>query len=142
MRVRAVISLLGATLVASLCATLAGRATLAETIIVNDQVAVRESNIARPTRGMRMTQVERKFGEPATRHPAVGRPPITRWDYPEFSVFFEHDIVLHSVVTGNPPSAAQAPAAETPAAETPAAQTPAAGDDHSAAAGDQTGDQK
>jgi hypothetical protein len=95
---------------------LAGGAALAETIVVNDQVTVRQSNIARPTRGMHMTQVESKFGAPATRHPTVGRPPITRWDYPDFSVFFEHDIVIHSVVTGSHPPA---------------------GDDHSAAADDQ-----
>jgi hypothetical protein len=116
MKVRAIISLLCATLVAGLCAMLAGGAALAETIVVNDQVTVRQSNIARPTRGMHMTQVESKFGAPATRHPTVGRPPITRWDYPDFSVFFEHDIVIHSVVTGSHPPA---------------------GDDHSAAADDQ-----
>jgi hypothetical protein len=121
MRVRAVISLLCTTLVAGLCAMLAGGGALAETIIVNDQVTVRQSNIARPTRGMRMTQVEHKFGEPATRHPAVGRPPITRWDYPEFSVFFERDIVLHSVVTGGHPSGGE---------------DHAAGEDHSAATDD------
>jgi hypothetical protein len=27
----------------------------------------------------------------------VGHPPITRWDYPAYSVFFEHDHVLHTV---------------------------------------------
>ena len=29
---------------------------------------------------------------------AVGNPPITRWEYPSFVVFFENNIVLHSVV--------------------------------------------
>jgi hypothetical protein len=29
----------------------------------------------------------------------VGAPPITRWDYPNFSVFFEGDRVIHAVVT-------------------------------------------
>ncbi len=72
----------------------------AETIVVNDKVMVRESSIARPHRGMRMEQVEHEFGEPATRHPTVGKPPITRWDYPQFSVFFEGDRVIHTVVVG------------------------------------------
>lgn len=50
-----------------------------------------------PTRGMSMERVISGFGEPAMRHAAVGEPPITRWDYPGFSVFFEFDKVLHSV---------------------------------------------
>jgi hypothetical protein len=27
----------------------------------------------------------------------VGAPPITRWDYADFSVFFEHNLVIHAV---------------------------------------------
>ena len=30
----------------------------------------------------------------------VGQPPITRWDYPHFSVFFEKDRVIHAVALG------------------------------------------
>ena len=51
-----------------------------------------------PQRGINMSKVEAKFGAPSERHAAVGQPPITRWDYPTFSVFFEHDHVIHSVV--------------------------------------------
>jgi hypothetical protein len=47
-----------------------------------------------------MGEVEKHFGAPLTRHPTVGQPPITRWDYNAFSVFFEHDRVIHAVVTG------------------------------------------
>lgn len=85
---------------------------LAETVIVNDGIAVRESNLERPTRGMSMSAVEAKFGPPTSRHAAVGRPPITRWDYPGFSVFFEHQHVIHSVVVADATPAAPAPAAE------------------------------
>ncbi|MDN5863434.1 MAG: hypothetical protein L0H19_08290 [Salinisphaera sp.] len=56
-----------------------------------------------PHRGMNMDAVVSRYGAPQTRHPAVGDPPITRWDYPGFSVFFEYDLVLHSVVPGDPP---------------------------------------
>ena len=45
-----------------------------------------------------MSQVEARFGSPTTKHSAVGDPPITRWDYAQFSVFFEYDKVLHAVV--------------------------------------------
>jgi hypothetical protein len=54
-----------------------------------------------PARGLRMRDVEARFGAPANRGATVGKPPITRWDYPAFSVYFEHDIVLHSVVHGS-----------------------------------------
>jgi hypothetical protein len=48
-----------------------------------------------------MSTVEASFGEPRERHAAVGQPPITRWDYPAFSVYFEFDKVLHAVVRGS-----------------------------------------
>ncbi len=97
MKIRAVISLL--------CATLVAGAALAETVVVDGKVTVESSSVAHPSRGMLMSAVERQFGEPATRHPAVGQPPITRWDYPAFSVFFERDRVIHAVVTGEHPPA-------------------------------------
>jgi hypothetical protein len=51
-----------------------------------------------PSRGMSMAKVEAAFGAPTNRVPAVGEPPIARWEYPAFVVYFEHDRVLHSVV--------------------------------------------
>lgn len=74
-------------------------AAMAETIVVDDQVQVRESAVQKPKRGISMTQVEAKFGAPTTKHDAVGKPPITRWDYPNFSVFFEYDHVIDAVTT-------------------------------------------
>jgi hypothetical protein len=56
------------------------------------------SGVPRPSRGMRMNVVKQKFGEPETIAPAVGIPPITQWDYEAYSVYFENDTVLHSVV--------------------------------------------
>lgn len=51
-----------------------------------------------PARGITMNRVEAQFGAPTERHAAIGNPPITRWDYPGFSVFFEHQHVIHSVI--------------------------------------------
>jgi hypothetical protein len=79
-------------------AVLISGAVRAETIAQDDQVSVRESDVARPGRGMTMKTVEAKFGAPQERHPAVGKPAITRWDYPAFSVFFENEYVIHAVV--------------------------------------------
>ena len=73
---------------------------LAEIVVVDDQVMVRASSVDRPARGSTMTVVEAKFGSPANRHAAVGTPPITRWDYPGFVVFFEHERVIDAVAIG------------------------------------------
>jgi len=51
-----------------------------------------------PTRGMTKSEVRKRYGEPSSKKAAVGQPPISRWDYPGYSVFFEHHIVLHTVV--------------------------------------------
>jgi hypothetical protein len=57
-----------------------------------------------PNRGSTMAAVQGRFGEPTERHATVGNPPITRWDYPQFSVYFEHDRVLHSVLVRASPA--------------------------------------
>ena len=87
------------------CALAGTAAVVADTIVVNDQVQIRESQIDRPKRGITMGQVEKQFGAPLTRHPTVGQPPITRWDYQNFAVVFERDRVIDSVVLagGAPP---------------------------------------
>jgi outer membrane protein assembly factor BamE (lipoprotein component of BamABCDE complex) len=87
-------------LAALLCGCAAAGTAVAETVVVNDQVQLRESQLDRPKRGSTMGEVEKHFGAPLTRHPTVGQPPITRWDYSGFAVFFEHDRVIHAVVTG------------------------------------------
>lgn len=61
---------------------------------------MREADFPVPERGANMDSVRAEFGEPQQVHPAVGDPPITRWDYDGYSVFFEYDKVLHAVVTG------------------------------------------
>lgn len=114
-----------------------GAPSRADTLVVNDQLQVRESNVARPARGLTMSAVEAKFGAPSTKHEAVGTPPITRWDYPQFAVFFEKDRVIDAVLpppaaepsstpqstaaTSTPSSAATSPSdAQEPVAPTPA----------------------
>lgn len=62
------------------------------------------ATIDRPKRGSTMSAVQSRYGEPMTRHAAVGDPPITRWDYAAFAVFFEHDRVLHAVLVRTPPA--------------------------------------
>jgi len=56
------------------------------------------SGLLRPRSGMKMDQVRAAFGAPGAESPAVGEPPISRWDYSGYSVYFEHDMVLRTVV--------------------------------------------
>jgi hypothetical protein len=81
-------------LVASLYS--AGNA-LADTLLVEGVSAAEATAAERPVRGSSMASVEARFGAPASRSGAVGQPPITRWDYAEFVVFFEYDHVVHTV---------------------------------------------
>lgn len=55
-------------------------------------------NMDVPPNGMDKADVRARFGEPATVHAAVGDPPITRWDYGQWSVYFEYDLVLFTVI--------------------------------------------
>lgn len=50
-----------------------------------------------PQHGDSQQQVINRFGEPLVRKAAVGQPPITRWDYTGFSVYFEYSTVINSV---------------------------------------------
>ena len=84
-----------------LAAVLASGLAGAETIAVESGIAVKESDVVTPTRGMTMDQVATKFGAPVTKVPAVGKPPISRWEYPGFVVYFEADHVIHSVVANS-----------------------------------------
>lgn len=54
--------------------------------------------LARPSTGMTKTQVKSQFGEPQKANPAKGNPPISNWEYSEFTVYFENDHVIHSVI--------------------------------------------
>ncbi len=51
----------------------------------------------KPTRGMSQERVQAEYGSPQSTRAPVGDPPITRWEYPGFVVFFEYDKVIHAV---------------------------------------------
>jgi hypothetical protein len=95
-----------------LAAAFASGLAAAATVAVDNGIAVKESDTATPTRGMTMNQVAAKFGAPVTKIPAVGKPPISRWEYPGFIVYFEADHVIHSVVPSDTVPGSQAPAGD------------------------------
>ncbi len=39
-----------------------------------------------------------RFGEPVRKVAPVGQPPISRWIYDEFTVYFEYQTALHAVI--------------------------------------------
>lgn len=51
-----------------------------------------------PENGLSKAQVEARYGEPDEKRAPVGQPPITRWVYDDFNVFFEYDLVIDSVL--------------------------------------------
>ncbi len=73
-----------------------GAMTSAET--VNMSGATAASDDGRPSRGMTQASVESRYGSPISVEAPVGEPPITRWVYSDFVVFFEYDRVIHAVV--------------------------------------------
>ncbi len=51
-----------------------------------------------PVQGMSKEAVLVQYGEPNEKIPAVGKPPISRWVYGRYTVYFEGDYVVHSVI--------------------------------------------
>jgi hypothetical protein len=132
------------TVSAALALSLAGLTEVARADIIAGEngVSVAQSDVATPSRGMTMSQVASKFGSPTTKVPAVGNPPISRWEYPGFVVYFERDHVIHAVVSssGAPVSESTpaAPASAAPPASAPAPAAPATPASPAAPAADQS----
>jgi hypothetical protein len=54
-------------------------------------------SLSLPQFGESQRSVLERFGLADEEHPSIGNPPITRWDYREFTVYFEHKHVINSV---------------------------------------------
>jgi hypothetical protein len=81
---------------------LAAPCAQADTLLLDGIDMDTQTKSMRPSAGMSMTAVESTYGAPTQRHASVGgavveQPPITRWDYPSFSVYFERETVIHAV---------------------------------------------
>ena len=97
---------------APLLATLLMAATSAhaDTFDVRKNAAM-DSRGDLPRRGLSMAQVEQRYGAPVEKLPTAGgdaprHPPINRWRYNGYTVYFERNRVIHSVVdtASEPPS--------------------------------------
>ena len=51
-----------------------------------------------PQNGQSKADIEAKFGAPVEKQAAVGDPPISSWKYDKYSVYFEDNLVLNTVL--------------------------------------------
>ncbi|MFD2228599.1 hypothetical protein [Alkalimarinus sediminis] len=70
-----------------------------ETIRIGlSQQAEENKNINRPQVGMSMESVKSYFGAPPSMSGPTGKPAIYKWKYADFTVYFEGEYVIHSVL--------------------------------------------
>ena len=51
-----------------------------------------------PQNGQNKAAIETRYGTPVQKQSAVGDPPISSWKYNKYSVYFEYDLVLFTVL--------------------------------------------
>ncbi len=76
---------------------LASPVLLSADVLLIEQVR-QVDGMAVPVNGQSQAEVEAAFGPPQSRSGPVGDPPITRWTYEHWSVYFESDRVLFTVL--------------------------------------------
>lgn len=89
------------------CVLLAGSLSAHADVIEMPPPAATAAPVQLPAKGIRMATVQKQYGAPLRKHAAVGgdtrkHPPITRWDYAGFSVFFERGRVIDAVIPEQP----------------------------------------
>ena len=78
------------------CSFILQPAIAGDELVIPGHVASSEKQVM-PKRGISMDDVLSQFGEPDERYGPVGEPPISEWVYGSFRVYFEHEIVFHSI---------------------------------------------
>lgn len=76
--------------------------TIADVLLIDRVEAQKGINV--PHKSATMNQVRNDFGDPINEYPAVGNPPITRWEYEMFVVYFEHEFVISTVLKKSKPT--------------------------------------
>jgi hypothetical protein len=88
-------------LILAACLSVTAFAASADTLLIdaiNNVPPNDASGLPRPSNGQTMQMVLARFGEPKEKLAPVGTPPITRWVYDRFTVYFEHKLVVNSAV--------------------------------------------
>ena len=71
--------------------------TVSADVLIIDEVR-QSGRMELPRNGQNKTAIEAKFGAPIQKQSAVGDPPISSWKYDTYSVYFEYDLVLFTVL--------------------------------------------
>ncbi len=89
--------LLGATLLAASVSI-----AQADTIKIFVSEQAQNTQIQTPVHGQHMETVRQNYGSPQQMKGPVGNPPISVWSYDQFTVYFERDKVIRTVVHHKP----------------------------------------
>ena len=63
----------------------------------SDATVAGAESVEMPHNGMTMNAVRERYGAPDNERAPVGWPPIARWEYPGYTVYFEGNLVITSV---------------------------------------------
>lgn len=91
-------ALKGLAISVSLAVTMAFGVANADEVRVPISEQGQNAGIEVPKSGVTQASVEQKFGAPQSIQGPVGDPPITKWIYSGFTVYFEYDRVIHTVI--------------------------------------------
>ena len=69
----------------------------ASLVVIMTMMSVQASTLNLPVRGATMDGVANQLGQPQQKLDPVGQPPITRWVYTDYTLYFEYDRLLHAV---------------------------------------------
>ena len=68
----------------------------ADTLLIEKVEAAQMRDL--PGNGLSQSEIRERWGQPLDRVPPVGNPPIARWTYEDFIVYFERDRVISTVL--------------------------------------------
>ncbi len=78
------------------------QATIADKVIKGGSITVYNKNASDisygPNRGQSMNSVINTYGHPLKKGLSIGKPPIIKWHYRDFTVIFESKYVIQSVL--------------------------------------------
>lgn len=78
------------------CSLILQPASAGDQLVIPGHVVSTDKQVM-PRRGISMDDVLGEFGEPDDRYGPIGEPPISEWVYGSFRVYFEYQIVLHTI---------------------------------------------
>ncbi len=101
MKIRTIKTICAAALASSVFLAPFGSATAEEVRVPVTQQAERSQQAELPRNGLSEQSVRNGWGQPRSMSGPVGDPPISQWHYDTFTVYFEGNKVIHSVLRPN-----------------------------------------